>query len=1321
MSDLNILFTGKEYAPHLEYWSEKVSLLSEPFQLRIGRGDPLNAGKAMTEAEFALEQSQQEIISKITQDRAPEVFVILVSSWSVLLSKYGHNDKIVIDSPLFKKGESAWVSESRVPLIEEIHSDDTIRELIIRTDKTISQSYKYQSFPTDIVLRQRNADADLLRTNLFIRFNEIHASYETADGYDIILNIHRSEGTIRLRVACNPAMFDQAFMGNLEEHYKNVIRSFKDTETRIRDISVLSEPERHEVLTRFNDTETLYPKDKSLVELFEEQAEKNPNAVALVFKDQKLTYTELNLRANQLAHYLRKKGAGPDSVVAIMENRGPGMIITILGVLKAGAAYLPIDKSPADRITAMLEHSKTDILVCREATHPDIRFSGQVIFADHEDISVEETGNPKRINRPTDLAYVIYTSGSTGEPKGVLAEHRSVVRLVKNTNYTNVRPEDRILQLSNYAFDGSTYDIYAALLNGASLYLIPEKLVYSVEDLCAYITENKINITFITTALFNKLIDTDPQVIGNFDKIFFGGQDASLKHVRKSLQYRKNEDSIVHVYGPTENTTFSTYYVVKKISEDQTSVPIGAGISNTRVYVLDEYLNPLPIGIEGELCVSGDGIARGYLNNDILTAEKFPANPFVPGDRLYRTGDIAKWLPDGNIEFLGRRDNQVKIRGFRIELGEVENNLLKHPLIRQCFVMPRDSRGGNKELIAYIVGAEGVSVSELREHLLRSLPDYMVPARFVQVPGLPLSSTTGKVDKKLLPDPDDSELDLGTEYEAPRNETEQRLADIWQELMGKQRVGIRDNYFSLGGDSIKAIQVTSRLGQEGFRLDIRNIFLYPTIAELAPNVVIAEIDIDQDPVTGQVPLTPVQSWFFEHFEPAHRHHFNQAVMFYSEEGFQEDALSPVFGKIQEHHDAMRMRYRTEGDEIIQENCGTDYPLNFEIKDLRDSEHVPASKQGSPVSELESYAAKTHAGIRPDTGPLMKVVLFRMNDGDRLLIVIHHLIIDGVSWRILSEDMVRGYEHYVAGKPIRFPSKTHSFKYWAERLRKYGKQEELLKEVAYWKELESVRVSPLPRDNPGENACFKDTETQEFSLSREHTGELLTRVNHAYHTEINDILLTALARAMKVWHGENRTLITLEGHGREALEGVDISRTVGWFTSIFPVILELPDSDDHGYQIKHIKESLRKIPGKGMGYGILKYLTPEDLREGLSFNLQPQISFNYLGQFDEDTGGLFRLAEESPGNPVSPESVIIHDLEISGMVIRGELQISVCYNGVCYKPETIGMFAASFKQELLEIINHCLNIKDSEITPSDIDYEGLDIDELDAVLDGLTEG
>jgi amino acid adenylation domain-containing protein/non-ribosomal peptide synthase protein (TIGR01720 family) len=1346
----NFLLESESAEKHRRYWHRKLSgelpVLSLPTDYSRPSVQTFN-GRTMS---FGLDETLKDDLTNLGKQCGASLFMVLVAALKALLFRYTGQTDIILGSPVAGRENPELEDQigfyvNTLALRDEVKGEESFLSLLKKVRETTIEAYEHQIYPFDSLVNELKLERDLSRSPFFdvmvllqtndpfvpemvnIKVTEF-VQEQTTSKFDMIFQFVNNGHELMAHIEYNTDLFKEDTIRRLSSHFKELVRSLlEDGNRQIRDLNLLPESERKCLLEDFNDTWTDYPREKSIVDLFEEQVERAPDNTAVVFKERKLTYKELNELANRVAHHLRDHyGIRPDERVGIMVDRSEQMIIGLMGILKAGGAYVPIDLDyPPERIAFVLKDSECRVLIAEKRTNPNLKQPGSGIniqnlsIVDMTTIENEKEFNPPHTVLSHHLAYVMYTSGSTGKPKGVLVEHKSVVNLVRNTNYTAIKPSDHISQLSNYAFDGSTFDIFGALLNGASLWMISKDLLLSFDELCRFITENRINITFIPTAFGNKLIDVSPHVLNMFDKIYFGGEEASLRHMRTGLKYRKNRDSIVNAYGPTEATTFSAYYVVDTLDGRERTIPIGAPISNATLYVLDESFHLQPIGVRGEIFIGGDGVARGYLNNPELTSEKFIDNPFVQGERLFRTGDIGRWLPDGHIECLGRKDGQVKIRGYRVELGEIENHLMKHPAIQEVSVVAGNTADGNKELIAYFVNKDGsdvkLDVSGLRGFLNQFLPDYMLPAYFVQLDSLPLTPN-GKVDRKALPSPHAYTLTQGTPFVAPRNKIEEQLLRVWERVLGRKDFGIHDNYFALGGDSIKAIQAVARLNQEGLKLEVRHIFQYPTIAELAPRVEVSRHAVDQSVVSGLVPLTAIQAWFFEACR-TDRHHFNQSLLLASAERFNENALRAVFQKIQDHHDALRMRCWIEGDRVIQENVGLNYPLSYQTVNLTEE------KDG--ISKLRLHAEEVQRSLRLESGPLMKVVLYRLKDGDRLFIVIHHFVVDGVSWRILLEDIVSGYEQCMAGKEIRFPLKTDSFKSWADKIQPYSRSEALLKEKNYWKTIESTRIEPLPMDNkPLESggSRFGDKGSRSFTLTETATEALLTKANQAFNTEVNDLLLTALARAMKRWHGGRRTLLTLEGHGREeVLEGMDISRTVGWFTSLYPVIIDLPEGEDAGRQIKKIKETLRKVPNRGVGYGVLRYLTPLELKKEMGFNLKPRMAFNYLGQFDsESKTGLFRVTEEPVGLSISPEAEAAHDLDMSAIVTDGQLRVTLHYDRTCYRKETAENILVAYKEEIEGIIAHCLGRESSEGVVSNIDYDGLLGEDLDRILVNLPD-
>nr|WP_276320351.1 non-ribosomal peptide synthetase [Bacillus paralicheniformis] len=596
-----------------------------------------------------------------------------------------------------------------------------------------------------------------------------------------------------------------------------------------------------ELILHFNNTKTDYPKNKTLHELFEEQAMKTPDHTALVFGAQRMTYRELNEKANQTARLLREKGIGRGSIAAIIADRSFEMIIGIIGILKAGGAYLPIDpETPKDRIAFMLSDTKAAVLLTQGKAADGIDCEADIVQLDREASDGFSKEPLSSVNDSGDTAYIIYTSGSTGTPKGVVTPHYSVIRVVQNTNYIDITEDDVILQLSNYSFDGSVFDIFGALLNGASLVMIEKEALLNINRLGSAINEGKVSVMFITTALFNMIADIHVDCLSNLRKILFGGERASIPHVRKVLNH-VGRDKLIHVYGPTESTVYATYYFINEIDDEAETIPIGSPLANTSVLIMDEAGKLLPIGVPGELCIAGDGLSKGYLNREELTAEKFIPHPFIPGERLYKTGDLAKWLPDGNIEFIGRIDHQVKIRGFRIELGEIESRLEMHEDINETIVTVREDEESRPYICAYITANREISLDELKGFLGEKLPEYMIPAYFVNMDKLPLTKN-GKVDRKALPEPDRS---AGTEaeYEAPRNYVEQRIISILEDVLGTERMGISCHFFDKGGNSLKAMQAVHSINKTfGINMRISTFFKHPTAKSLARFILTAEAE-----------------------------------------------------------------------------------------------------------------------------------------------------------------------------------------------------------------------------------------------------------------------------------------------------------------------------------------------------------------------------------------------------------------------------------------------------------------------------------------------
>jgi amino acid adenylation domain-containing protein/non-ribosomal peptide synthase protein (TIGR01720 family) len=1005
-------------------------------------------------------------------------------------------------------------------------------------------------------------------------------------------------------------------------------------------------------------------------------------------------------------------------------------------------------------------------------------FAREIILSDHSfgRPGVYSSHNPGQVNQSSDLAYVIYTSGSTGVPKGVVAQHSNAVNVLTwfGRNY-HLQRDTHVVQLTNYTFDPSVEQIFAPLFRGASVY-IPDRGIISDRDVFRrYIDRHRINIINFVPVILNELLASGEK-LESLQAVISGGE--KLEESVKNRLLEKGY-TLYNQYGPTETT-------IDALAGQCSGKPVTLGkpIANTACYITGSDNNLLPPGVPGELSIAGAGVTRGYLNNPELTAEKFnlrrPGGAFFektappgpprknfslegshkdhmqscnhaamqscrhaamrllplhsPHFPIYLTGDRARWLTNGDIEFLGRIDRQVKIRGHRIEPGEIENHLLAHELVQSVLVTDRRDKAGNTFLCAYYTvvpgntGTEDISESRLREYLAGRLPAGMVPAYFILLDCMPMNASN-KIDREALPEPVENKNE---QCEAPGNDIEEKLVLIWTEVLGRgekdleRSIGTNSNFFEMGGDSVKSIQIAAKLRKYGLRLESRDIFLNPTIKQLAKCVRPIDRIIPQGIVQGEVELTSIQKWFFEtHADPSpgirRPYQYNQAIILYREKGFSEKPLEAVLSKIVEHHDALRMIYKITGNHIIQVNRGLAGEL-FRLEVFFPEGHGREDME----KDIRQKAVKIQEEIDIEKGPLLKSGLFKTGQGDYLVIVLHHLVMDGISWVILLEDFEAAYSQAGGGEEIKLPEKTDSFKDWANALKAYAQSSRVLSQLAFWKSVMAKPVEKIPprleTESPGDSMDME--ETIEMDLNPEETGQLLTAVNQAYHTEINDILLTALGLAVNRWAGIDRVAINLEGHGREPIiRDMDISRTVGWFTSEFPVVLDMTHSHDLSYVIKHVKETLRAVPNKGTGYGILKYLTPMEKTGEVTFALKPGISFNYLGQFRQQQAGQEeRDAAEikilNMPKSIKPGLKDYCPVRIDGMVIDQRLKMAFAYSGGQYEKSTIQELANCFKSCLKTIIRHCTGKDQEELTPSDMDYSQMTIRQLDALEDKL---
>jgi amino acid adenylation domain-containing protein/non-ribosomal peptide synthase protein (TIGR01720 family) len=1275
----------------------------------------------------------------------------VAAALKVLLYRYSGQSDISIGTPIANRNRAEIENlvgffVNTLVLRTDLSGNPTFRELLDRVREVSLGAYAHQDVPFEMIVDLLQPNRDLSHTPLFqvmvvvqtggspkgeadtreLSMTPVEAHSGTSK-FDLTFFMIDDDSALRGAVEYNTDMFDAATVDRLVDHFGVLLEALvADPRQSIASVPLLSESERHQLVVEWNDTDAEFPENRPVQELFEKQREEDPGAVAVVLGDDQWTYEEVDRRANRCASYLRGLGVGAEVLVGICMERSVEMIVSLLGVLKAGGAYLPIDPTyPSERIEFMLSDSGAQLLLTQECLRDDLPSTpARVLFLERlsDEIEKEPELRLPVVTRPENLAYVIYTSGSTGTPKGVMVNHRGVVNyLTWCQRAYPLGKGDGAPVHSPISFDLTVTSVFAPLVSGRSVHLLPEDL--GVETMAeAFRSGNTFSLVKLTPAHLDVLRTqlTQDEAMARTGAFVIGGENLLFDSVR-FWQEASPETLLVNEYGPTETVVGCCVYEVQAGEKKDGSVPIGKPIINTRLYVLDELMQEVPIGVVGELYIGGAGVARGYLRRPDLTAERFVPDRFSlkPGDRLYKTGDLCRYLADGNLEFIGRRDDQVKIRGFRVELGEIESVLSSHAPVEDSVVVVREDENGNKRLVAYLVSKEeNLSVPAVRTYLQERLPEYMIPTLFMQLEALPLTPN-GKVDRRKLPDPSQTRESIESEYAAPETAAETTLAEIWKQVLGVTGVGIDDNFFELGGDSILTIQVIARANQAGLRLSPKLMFQHPTIRRLAT---VAEegkrVVAEQGLVTGPTPLTPVQYWFFEQ-DLANRNHWNQSLLLEVRERLDSTILHRVVGRLMHHHDVLRSTFQESpaGWQQVIGDPRDDIPVSW-----KDLSGTPA---GSEAEAIEQAATEVQASLDIRRGPIFRVAYLDLGEGrtDRILITIHHLAVDGVSWGILLEDFQEAYRQLIQAGRARLSPKTSSFRLWSLRLRDYASGETLREEASYWSDLCTRTVPMLPVDFSEGVNTEDSAKSVRISLTSEETSALLREVHGAYRTEINDILLASLAQALSNWTQQSRLLITLEGHGREALhDDVDVSRTVGWFTALYPVFLTT-DTVDPAELITSVKEQLRRIPGKGVGYGILRYLSAEG-GAGIGFNHvpAPELSFNYLGQLDRghQQDSLIGMARESRGPDRGPSNNRTHLIEVDGGVAGGQLQMEWTYSRNVYRHSTIETLAGQYLAALRGLIEHCLSTEPGSFTASDFSEFGWTDDDLDDIVDELSK-
>jgi len=1309
----------------LAYWTERLGQGSPVLALPLDHGRPTTPSYQGARHTVHVPAGVVQGLHTLARGEGATLFMVLLAAFQALLHRYSGQDDIRVGVPNANRNRVeterliGYFVNTQV-IRAEVEGRTPFLTLLRQVRQHALDAQAYQELPFEQLVEALAPERTLGLNPLFqVMFNHQAAAQgrpgaaslnglriEAVDSVtdraqlDLTLETRESAEGLEASLIYATDLFEQPTIERLAVQFVNLLHGIVEKpEQAVAELPLLEAGERERALVQWNDTAAAYPLDSSVQQLIEAQVQRTPDAEALVFGVTRLSYAQLNERANRLAHRLIELGVGPDVLVGIAAERSVEMVVGLLAILKAGGAYVPLDPEyPQDRLRYMLEDSGVSLLLTQSHLDLPVGEGVQTLALDVESGS-ECIHDPCVAVHSESLAYVIYTSGSTGRPKGAGNRHSALVnRLCWMQEAYGLSADDTVLQKTPFSFDVSVWEFFWPLMTGARLVVAAPGDHRDPARLIELITAEQVStLHFVPSMLQAFMQDLNVSSCTTLKRIVCSGEALPVD-AQQQVFAKLPDAALYNLYGPTEAAIDVTHWTCR--DEGRDSVPIGQPIANLACYVLDAELQPVPVGVLGELYLAGEGLARGYHRRPSLTAERFVVSPYGMGERLYRTGDLARQRPNGVIEYAGRIDHQVKLRGLRIELGEIEARLLEHASVREAVVTVPDG----KQLVAYVVLEQEAEdwQAELAQHLSHGLPDYMVPSQWLALDRLPLSPN-GKLDRKALPP-----LDLSTPaqaYQAPTTDIETRLAGIWEAVLGKGPISVTDNFFALGGDSILSIQVVSRARQAGLHITPKALFQHQTIQRLAAVAEWREAAIshvEQGPVTGVAPWLPFQHWFFERgmAEPAH---WNQSLLLRAHAPLDADALNQALLALYAHHDALRLRFTADAAEHG--------PLHL-------AQPLLTRTTATDAAAIEAACEAAQRSLDLAQGPLLRALLIDVADGSqRVLLVIHHLVVDGVSWRILLDDLDTTYRQALAGQALVLPPKTTAFKTWAERLHEQAAQ--LGGELDYWtRQLDGAPVD-LPEVDLTGSLENRHRHSVQAHLNADLTRQLLQQAPAAYRTQVNDLLLTALARVVCRWSGTESALIELEGHGREDLfDDVDLSRTVGWFTSAYPV--RLTPTTELGDSIKQVKEQLRSVPHKGIGFGLLRYLGNESARQALAQLPSPRITFNYLGQLDGQFDGdaLLSPAAESAGEEQSPRAPLGNWLVLNGQVYGGELSLAFSFSAQMFAPATIERLARAYEAELTAVIAHC--DRPHGLTPSDVPLAGLSQAQLDALPLDLTQ-
>ncbi|MFF5257222.1 amino acid adenylation domain-containing protein [Streptomyces leeuwenhoekii] len=1359
---------GSELNRQLAYWRQQLAGLPEELEYRTDRPRPEAATHRGDSVPLTLGPAEHAAVAELARANGVTVFMVLQAALAALLTRMGAGTDIPLGAPTAGRTDTALDDlvgffVNTLVLRTDTSGDPTFRELLARVRETDLAAYAHQDVPFDRLVEELNPPRSLARHPLFqvmlilhntagpdIDLPGLRARVEGARTpvarFDMSFSLWERYGDdgraqgIQGGIRYAADLFDRPTAAALAARFQRLLTAAAhDPGLTVDALPVLDEEEEHQLLVARNDTAHAVP-DGSLPDLFRGQAARTPRAVAFEDGTTTLTYRDLDERSDRLAAVLTAQGVGPEDRVALLLGSRAEHVVAVLAVTKAGGVYVPLDRrSPQARLRHILDATGAVAVVADRTTLAAVPDGpAAIVRADRTAAPADRPApeTPATVH-PDQLAYIIHTSGSTGTPKGVAVSHRSVVDMV-HYRWWGHGAADRVLMHLPVSFDASTYELWGPLLRGARIVAFDGEAT-DIEGLARTMTRHRVTAGLFGEGLFRLLAENHPECFAGLRDIYVGGDAVSATAVRKVLAHAGTA-RLTNTYGPTECTQCAVHHALTADDVARNSVPIGRPLDNTRVYVLDERLRPVPPGVTGELHIAGTGLARGYAGQPGLTAERFVADPFGPaGSRMYRTGDRVWWRRDGVLEFAGRSDTQVKIRGFRIEPGEVESAVAACPGIAQAVVVAHETRPGDRRLVAYVVAeADAFDAAALARQVAAALPDYMVPTAFVRLDALPLSHN-GKLDKAALPVPD-APAGAGR---APGNARERILCALVAELLGLSGIGVDDNFFTAGGDSIVSIQLVARARQAGLVITPRDIFQHQSVARLAAAARDAgSAPMPADDGVGTVPLTPIMAWLRERGGP--HAGFNQSLLLRVPPAPDRAGLVRAVQAVLDRHDMLRAV-------LTRSHQGTWTLRTRPVGAVRAEECVrrvalpPEGPQADRERTIAVHGEAARRELDPDTGVMTRVIWFDAGPDHegRLLLIAHHLVVDAVSWRILAPDLMAAW-HDRTDRPAARPAPVGtSFRAWSRRLAAHALTPQVRDELPFWRAVGATADPPLAhrRLDPATDTVAT-TRRVTAELPAHDTAPLLTTVPAVLRAAVDEVLLSGFALALGRWRADGGStarppgpaptaaLVDLEGHGREDTdEETDLSRTVGWFTSLYPVAVDPGvlwregDTAAAGEGLRAVKEQLRAVPRKGLGHGQLRHLDPESAG-ALAAAATPQIGFNYLGRVRVDAGAerWGGAPENVPIATADPDLPCAHALEISAIThdtpAGPRLRATLTWPADLFDRRRVQALADLWLAALRSLIEHAADPAAGRHTPSDLPLVDLTQDEIDELEAGL---